>query len=154
MSTDWIVQVVWSGYRGVDTFFFISGMLVTRALLSRNFCIRNKKKFKTNDVTTPHEVHGSSKVPPAALEEGQQSYSKDIGEEQNGVIDSAPEQPKEKGKTDDDEILSSTMSSGNARSDLIVDAGAWNEVMAQNPLTTCITFLTNYVLYIINRYMR
>ena len=41
------MQIVWAGYRAVDTFFFIGGLLLSKALLSSDFCI--KKRQLTNE---------------------------------------------------------------------------------------------------------
>ena len=48
MTTDLIFQLVApAGYRSVDTFFFLGGILLTRGLLKTNFSIK-KKPFSSD----------------------------------------------------------------------------------------------------------
>lgn len=39
MTSGWAFQMIWSGYKAVDTFFTIGGLLVTKSLLTSDFCL-------------------------------------------------------------------------------------------------------------------
>ena len=41
-------QIVWSGFRAVDTFFLMGGILLAKGLLSMDFCVP-KRKHKLDD---------------------------------------------------------------------------------------------------------
>jgi len=45
MTKDWFWQIVPGGYRAVDTFFLLGGILLTRALLKTNFCVKEQRKL-------------------------------------------------------------------------------------------------------------
>jgi len=43
------MQIIWSGYRAVDTFFFLGGLLLTKSLLSHDFCIKKRQLTDEKD---------------------------------------------------------------------------------------------------------
>ena len=47
------MQLISSGMRAVDTFFFLGGLLLTKSMLKKDFCIRKRqfKQEKSNDLT-------------------------------------------------------------------------------------------------------
>ena len=49
MTKDWFWQIVPAGYRAVDTFFLLGGILLTRALLKTNFCIKEQRKMSSEE---------------------------------------------------------------------------------------------------------
>ena len=152
LSADWIVQVVWSGYRAVDTFFFISGLLVTKALMSRNFCILPKKPSKPADPTQQ-----STAVPPTALEEGVPSCSKENGDQLTHIGENNSQMRNDDNidmMNTDGENLGHQKTPLVYAQDFLLDSKALREVVSQSPVVTCITFLSNYALYIVNRYVR
>ena len=64
MISGWAFQIVWSGYKAVDTFFVIGGMLVTKSLLNANFCTENKSSVvrPKENITTENEPANTSSV--------------------------------------------------------------------------------------------
>jgi len=129
--------VIWAGYRSVDTFFLVGGLLVSRALLTRNFCIV-PKRLKNGPAQQDHQNTNES------------GKSEKLTDNQNI-------------KTNDEEIeMVNITTSGQHWSNgggvgsrsSIIDTDAWNEVKSQDFLITCVTFLTNYSLYIVNRIVR
>ena len=131
----------------MDTFFFISGLLVSKALMSRNFCILPKKPSKPADPTQE-----SAAVPPTALEEGVPSCSKENGDQLTHI----GENNSEMRKNDNIDMNTAGENIGHQKTplayaqDFLFDSKALREVVSQSPVVTCITFLTNYALYIVN----
>ena len=135
----------------MDTFFFISGLLVTKALMSRNFCVLPKKPSKPADPTLQ-----STAVPPTALEEGVPSCSKENGDQLThvGKNNSQMRNDDNIDMNTDGENLGHPKTSLPYAHDFLLDSKALKEVASQSPVVTCITFLSNYALYIVNRFMR
>ena len=104
-----------------------------------------KKPSKPADPTLQ-----STALPPTALEEGVPSCSRENGGENNSQM------------RKDDSIDMNTVGENLDHQktplayakDYLLDSKALREVASQSPAVTCITFLTNYALYIINRYVR
>jgi len=52
LTADWAMQIVFSGIRAVDTFFFLGGVLLTRGLLRTSFCARKPVETRRDDGTS------------------------------------------------------------------------------------------------------
>ena len=127
-------------------------MLVTKALLSRNFCIRQRKNRKPAVQTTADNVR--TEVPLAVLEEGAASDPNGTGiKHENDSKDVRQRSREDRAESKDKDFIETkkVTDTGNG---FLVDFKAWKEVQSQNPITTCLIFVTNYSLYIINRYIR
>ncbi|KAF2359677.1 Acyltransferase 3 [Trinorchestia longiramus] len=62
MSQEWAFQMVWSGYKAVDTFFTIGGLLTGIILMKRDFCLeRPNKPYKTQNATLEPYTVGRKK---------------------------------------------------------------------------------------------
>ncbi|XP_018017563.1 nose resistant to fluoxetine protein 6-like [Hyalella azteca] len=55
MTEPWTFQMVWGATFAVDTFFTLSGLLTTMAIMKTNFCLRPSESLQE---TKPHLEHG------------------------------------------------------------------------------------------------
>jgi len=69
MTTEWTFQIVTSGYRAVDTFFFLGGILLTKSLLTTSFCSREQNR------STPIRRTDAESVAVIGGEEDSQTYA-------------------------------------------------------------------------------
>merc|ERR1719154_698556 len=58
------MQLISSGMRAVDTFFFLGGLLLTKSMLKKDFCIRKRqlKQEKSNDLTNDTKERGTGNL--------------------------------------------------------------------------------------------
>ena len=127
-------------------------MLVTKALLSRNFCIRRRKTREPVEQTPADDER--TEVPLAVLEEGVASGSNETRIKHENDSNNARQRSREDGAESKDKDFIETKKVTNTGNGFLVDWKAWKEVQSQNPITTCLIFVTNYSMYIINRYIR
>ena len=127
-------------------------MLVTKALLSRNFCIRQRKNRESAGQTPADDVR--TEVPLALLEEGVASDPNGTGIQLENDSNNVRQRSRDDGAESKDKEFIETKKVTNTGNGFLVDWKAWKEVQSQNPITTCLIFVTNYSLYIINRYIR
>ena len=124
------MQLILGGIRGVDTFFLIGGLLLSKTLLSTNFCTPPPKKAPENKLPAPDAIDSNGTK--------ETSFSH---EETN-------QEEMQESKVNYEEIKQSS------NSHPIIDLEVWNEVKAQGAAVTLKIFLKNYCLYVFNRIVR
>lgn len=150
MISGWPFQMVWSGYKAVDTFFTISGLLLVTSLLKENFCVA-----KTSDPQAgPNDVDSLAPASTLTIVEsssksGETSFNEKQAEESAKQPKKLPSKRLSKQPTKQEApaaVLQKNVS--------IFDIDLWNTLLEQGLWKTVTTFLRNYFSYIVKRIFR
>ena len=118
------MQIIWSGYRAVDTFFFVGGLLLTKGMLKKDFCIRKRQLKQGNRNTKMGDL---SKV--AVIKDTKEGVE-DTGNKVLEELDNFTSAPEE-----EHTILR-------------------KELRLQGFMTSVVTFLSRYAYYLFHRIVR
>lgn len=159
----WMFQVIWSGYKSVDTFFTIGGLLVAKSLLKESFCI--EKPRKTESRLKP--VQKQSKTTESALNLVETSHGNEVSldtlnaNEAQLAEENAKAPPNNKDLENTQSHFDTIEQKGHTtepiphvRESSFYDVHLWMRLKQQGWVTTLKIFFWKYFLYLTNRIIR
>lgn len=134
--------MVWSGYKAVDTFFTVGGMLTTMALMRTDFCLAKPRRSRQKQ-----DVRSETVALPLNTKSTNGTENSDSQKNVNQVNNSAQDSGTGGGHDDVSPHVERMIEKDEIDQD-------WLEIKRQGVVKTTSVFLMRYAAYVIHRIIR